>query len=210
MIIEGYDCSDENMDRFKDRFEKQKRHAVNKLDVSIRVGDADAGVVKLLKLINACEDYYTTSSCEGRIQVFQDVGSKKDNKTLGCWHRKVTILEVLESLKPVRGVVYFKFEPPILHVAARGIAAARKLLIAAREAGFKKSGIQAVKEERFMVELASTENIDAPVMNNGKRLVADEYVKYLAGLANVKHARTQSKIKKLETLIKVISEEVRT
>ena len=197
-------------DRFKDRFEKQKRHAVNKLDVSIRVGDVDTGIVKLLQLLNACKDYYTTSSCEGRIQVFQDVGSKKDNQTLGCWHRKVKFREVLQAFRPVKGVVYFKFEPPILHVAARGIAAARALLIAAREAGFKKSGIQAVKEERFMVELASTENIDAPVMDNGSKLVPDEYVKYLVRLANAKHTRTRSKIKKLETLIKTLNGEFRT
>jgi len=198
------------LEHFKDRFEKQKRHAINKLDVSIRVGDVDSGIVRLLQTLNACGEYYTTSSCEGRIQLFQDVGSKKDNRSLGCWHRKVSHLEVLQAFKPVKGILYFKFEPPILHVAAQNIEAARRLLICAREAGFKKSGIQAVKHERFMVELASTENIDAPVMDDGRKLVSDDYVKYLVKLANGKHARTQLKIRKLEKLVASLNDAVKT
>jgi len=59
-----------------DRFSKQKRHAVNKLNVSVSLGDADDGIIRLLERINSLEDYYTTSSCSGRIQLFHDLGSK--------------------------------------------------------------------------------------------------------------------------------------
>lgn len=187
-----------------DRFSKQKKHAVNKLNVSIRVGDADKGIIKLLEMVNSLEDYYTTSSCAGRIQLFQDLGSKIKSNSIACWHRKVKYSEVAGEFKPVRGLLYFKCEPPILHVAARDIEAARKLLITARESGFKHSGIQSVKPERVMVELASTETIDTPIADNGKKLVSEGYLKYLTKLANCKHAKAQCKIRKLVKNLKAL------
>lgn len=188
-----------------DRFSKQKKHAINKLDVSIRVGDADEGILGLLKTVNSSVDYYTTSSCAGRIQLFQDLGSKIESQPIACWHRKVEYSEVAEEFKKVKGVLYFKCEPPILHIAARNIEAARKLLIVARESGFKHSGVQSIKPERVMVELISTENIDAPIANEGKKLVTDEYLGYLVGLANKKHSKAQTKIRKLKKNIKALN-----
>jgi len=185
-----------------DRFAKQKRHAVNKLGMSMAVGDVDEGIVSLLKAINSLEGYYTTSSCAGRIQLFQDLGNKIRNKQIACWHRRVKYREVPKEFKPVKGVLYFKCEPPILHIAARTLEAAGKLLVAARESGFKRSGIQSVKPERFMVELVSTESIDAPIMEGGKKLVPETYIKYLVKAANRKYAAAQAKIRKLEANIR--------
>ncbi|MDD5111987.1 MAG: hypothetical protein PHG85_05535 [Candidatus Altiarchaeota archaeon] len=185
-----------------DRFVKQKKHAVNKLNMSVSVGDADEGIISLLSRINSLGDYYTTSSCAGRIQLFQDVGSKADNQQIACWHRTVKPAEVLLAYRKVSGVLYFKCEPPIIHVAARTVEAAQKLLVAARESGFKHSGIQSVKDERVMVELASTESLDAPVADDKRRLVTDDYIKYLVRLANKKHRRSQEKIRKLENSLK--------
>jgi len=185
-----------------DRFVKQKKHALNKLNVSIRVGDVDKEIIPLLNAINSLQDYYTTSSCAGRIQLFNDLGSKIKNYSIACWHRKVNPKEVVKEVKAVSGILYFKCEPPILHIAARDSEAARRLLIAARESGFKHSGIQSIKPERVMVELVSTESIDAPIMDKNKKLVSDNYIKHLTILANKKYAKAQMKIKKLEKNLK--------
>jgi tRNA wybutosine-synthesizing protein 3 len=185
-----------------DRFAKQKKHALNKLNMSVRMGDTDSEIIPLLNAINSLKDYYTTSSCAGRIQLFNDLGSKRESSFIACWHRKVSPIEVVKEVKAVPGILYFKCEPPILHIAARDTEAAGRLLIAARESGFKHSGIQAIKPERVMVELVSTETIDAPIMEKDGKMVSDGYIKYLSRLANKKYARAQLKIKKLERKIK--------
>ncbi|MBM3309774.1 MAG: hypothetical protein FJY77_05900 [Candidatus Altiarchaeales archaeon] len=211
------------------RFAKQKKHALNKLNVSIRVGDTDKEIVPLLNAINSLQDYYTTSSCAGRIQLFNDLGSKIRNNSIACWHRKVSPGEVVKEVKAVKpphlhkgfipdprrgegvsGILYFKCEPPILHIAARDIESAGKLLNTAREAGFKHSGIQAIKPERVIVELISTETIDAPIMEKDGKLISDEYIRYLAKLANKKYMKSQAKIKKLERKIKELGKPDKT
>lgn len=189
-----------------DRFSKQKKHAVNKLNLSISMRDVDVNIIQLLKAINTLEDYYTTSSCAGRIQLFHDLGSKNRNESVACWHRKVKPREVSAAFKTAEGVVYFKCEPPIIHVAGRDIEAANKLLVAARESGFKHSGIQSIKPERVMVELASTETIDAPLAEGDRKLVTDAYIKYLAGLADRRYAKAQEKIIKLEKKLKTLKQ----
>jgi tRNA wybutosine-synthesizing protein 3 len=187
-----------------DRFSKQKKHALNKLNISIRMNDADAGIIPLLEAINALEDYYTTSSCAGRIQLFHDLGSKADNHSIACWHRRVKPSETLDAFRTAEGTVYFKCEPPIIHVAARDIEAARKLLVAARECGFKHSGIQSIKPGRIIVELASTETLDAPLSEGNRKMAADAYLKYLTALANRKHSKSHRKLRKLEKTVKTL------
>ncbi|MCX6695817.1 MAG: hypothetical protein NTU61_05930 [Candidatus Altiarchaeota archaeon] len=183
------------------RFKQQKDTAVNGLKASIRVGDVDEDLIPLLEKINALEDYYTTSSCAGRISLLHDLGGKGFNRFLGKWHRTVTPEEVLGELKADKGVVWFMYEPPILHVAAGTIGAADDFIKTVREAGFKHSGIQSVKESRIVIEIMDTERIDAPVMVQGRMLVPEEYVKFLVETANAKLSRSRKKVARLEKML---------
>jgi tRNA wybutosine-synthesizing protein 3 len=182
----------------------QRRHALNKFRASVAVGDVDESILPLLEKINSFGDYYTTSSCAGRISVFQDVGSKPLDVSLGKWHRKVTAAEVVACLRPCEGVVWFLAEPPILHVACASLGAAGKMMDAARSSGFKRTGLQGVKEKRFMLEILSTERIDAPLMKDGKMLVPEKYVRFLVNLANKKHADGRKKLRRFEAKLNSI------
>jgi tRNA wybutosine-synthesizing protein 3 len=136
--------------------------------------------------------------------LFQDLGSKLKNNPIACWHRKVKPDEVISALRTVSGTLYFKCEPPILHIAAKDIESANKLLIAARECGFKHSGIQSIKPNRVVIEIASTEVIDVPIMEDGQLFVTEKYLKYLTRLANKKQEKSKLKIRKLEKMLKEI------
>lgn len=146
-------------------FHQQKENAINELKASIRVGDVDEDLIPLLGKINALEDYYTTSSCAGRISVLQDLGGKGVNKFLGKWHRKVDAEEVLDVLDKCGGTAWFMYEPPILHIAAKTVEQADSMIKTCREAGFKHSGIQSVKEGRIIMEVMDTEKIDSLSLN---------------------------------------------
>ncbi|MBD3387617.1 MAG: hypothetical protein GF416_01085 [Candidatus Altiarchaeales archaeon] len=185
-------------------FERQKKTALNNLEASLNVGDVDPALKPLLEAINSFDRYYSTSSCSGRVALLQDIKGKGECRFLGKWHRRATSDEVLRVLKPCDGVVWFRYESPILHVIARDIKAASELLKACRSAGFKRSGIQSMKEERLMVEVLSTERLDAPVMADGITLVSDEYIRYLVGQANLKYDRGSSKLDKLLECLKSV------
>ncbi len=55
--------------------------------------------------------------------------------------------------------------------------------------------------KRNMVELHSTESISFPIMENGKILVDDDFLKLIVKEANKKLERTWEKIQKFEKLL---------
>ena len=152
-----------------------------------------------MKLINSKKDFYTTSSCAGRICLLQTPREhdKLKSKWLGKWHKKVTLQNVKEALaKHEKYTVYLQAECPILHVVARDIESASELLFLAQQSGFKRSGIQSVNDERVLLEILSTERLDAPIAENGKVLVNDGYLEFLVEVANTKWARGRGKLSK--------------
>ncbi|ODS35279.1 MAG: hypothetical protein A7315_14810 [Candidatus Altiarchaeales archaeon WOR_SM1_79] len=169
----------------KTKFELQKENALGKLNKALEEGLVDEVMVPILSDINSRETYYTTSSCAGRITLFQDVGSRYDNDFLARWHSPPETNEVLEKVadiakKPPAGIVWFRQEPAILHVVSPDLEGAVRILNIALRCGFKRSGIQVLKPGRFMVELCGTERLDVPVMQNGKLLVGYDYIEMFA------------------------------
>ncbi|MBW3019386.1 hypothetical protein KY329_04350, partial [Candidatus Woesearchaeota archaeon] len=51
-------------------FDNDKKNALTKLDKSTK-GSIDEPVIPILNLINSMNDYYTTSSCSGRIMIME-------------------------------------------------------------------------------------------------------------------------------------------
>ena len=55
-----------------DEFGKQKHRSLNQVDLS-KKGSIDEHIVDIVQHINSFTDYFTTSSCSGRICVFSEV-----------------------------------------------------------------------------------------------------------------------------------------
>ena len=186
----------------KSKFEKRKSHVVSEFQASLRVGDVDENLISILEYINSRDGFYTTSSCSGRIVLFQDLGSKKLNEFIGKWHRKVGFDEVRSSLKKCRGIVWFRYEPTIFHIVAKDLKGARKILELGLKSGFKRSGVHGLNEERYIIEICSTEKIDAPIMENGRLLVSEPYIGYLVKMANKKFQDGEKKLKTFESMLR--------
>ena len=58
-----------------DRFLQRKKAILKKLDKSSK-GDWDEKIISLCDKINSNDNYYTTSSCSGRIIIMKDVVKK--------------------------------------------------------------------------------------------------------------------------------------
>ncbi|KAI8918268.1 methyltransferase TYW3-domain-containing protein [Powellomyces hirtus] len=196
-------------------------------------GSIDEPIVPLLRTINQCTHYVTTSSCSGRVAIYVDAPLqhlvpakvRKGGTWLFVTHSmfddtttvKLDTITTLFSgtdgtLRTVefnsappqtesQPIVYFKFEPFILHVQCRDDHAAQQLLRVALRAGYVNSGIQGLH-----VQVRGTMKVDVPLgwvedhhdgMSQGgvgRRQtvhlgVSREYVAFLCRMANEKFVR---------------------
>ncbi|MDD5192985.1 MAG: hypothetical protein PHF67_00190 [Candidatus Nanoarchaeia archaeon] len=186
-------------------FDKYKQDVLGKKDKS-SIGDTDEKIKSLCDKINSMKDYYTTSSCSGRITLVKDNTKKLPGLFLWRTHEKTSFGELklqLENSKFAKddsGIVYFKQEPCLLVVSCRNSESQKKLFDIARNNGWKKSGIIST-DKRLIIELISAENISLPIINNGEVLVDDNYLKFLVKEANKKLELTWKKIEKLNSLM---------
>ncbi len=146
-------------------FDRTKQAVLSKKDKSTK-GTIDEPIKPLLTLLNTQEDYYTTSSCSGRIVLLH--GEHKRSATfLYCSHDPVTALP--EISYPSQGVVWFKCEGAILHIACKTLQAAHLLLKTAQETGFKHSGIISL-QPKIVLEIKSAEHLAVPICTDGQLL----------------------------------------
>src|SRR5207248_1673216 len=85
------------------------------------------------------------------------------------------------------GSLSFKFEPMIMHVEARSLNFAQKLLKIAVQSGFRNSGIS-FSSKRIIVAVRCTLKLDVPILfdNIGNCLLSEPYLEQLTLIANEK------------------------
>ncbi len=134
-------------------------------------------------------------------------GKKEPQCFIEKWHREVLFDEVKETLSKSDSdsLIWLKQEGAIFHIICRTLADAEKLVVLARNLGWKRTGIQVVKKERVIVEIISTEHIDVPLIDKGKKLVEnfDDYLKFLVNLTNKKHRKARKQLAMLEKQIRI-------
>ncbi|MFH1503408.1 MAG: tRNA wybutosine-synthesizing 3 family protein [Candidatus Diapherotrites archaeon] len=185
----------------KDFFSQRKFAVLSKLDKSF-IGEWDKKIIPICEKINSKEEFYTTSSCAGRIVLMLDKEKKSPDLFLKVWHDRISFNELKKSLKEISGknLVKFKFEPPILHIACRDLESASRLLEKAKSIGWRRSGINALGKN-IVLELNSTERLEFPILDNGKVLVEDNFLKLIIKQANEKLKKGWRKIEKLREII---------
>ncbi|MBU2560777.1 MAG: hypothetical protein KKD17_00630 [Nanoarchaeota archaeon] len=180
-------------------FEAEKRTFLEKEDKSVK-GSIDCHIKDLCDLINSKPDYYTTSSCSGRIVLikFPKSGRKNEAEWLFVSHDAAGFYNMKNELGTLpEEEVWFRFEPFILHVACRTVDDAGRLLRLAQDMGIKRSGIISLGS-RNVVEIIGTEHVDTIISKEGKLLVDDDYISLLIQNSNNKMKRNWDKIEKMK------------
>ncbi|MDP2749875.1 MAG: tRNA wybutosine-synthesizing 3 family protein [Nanoarchaeota archaeon] len=173
-------------------FEHEKKNVLDKIiyfDKS-KKGLVDKEIISLVKEINNKKDYYTTSSCAGRIFLIKtsESGRKDESEWLLASHDKIG----LEQLKNALGEAvkydnesWFKQESMIMHIACRTAENAEELLHIVRcNVGLKRAGIISLK--RNILEIIGADSIYTLVAKDKKILVDDYYLNLIVGIANKK------------------------
>jgi len=185
-----------------DLFTKRKKDVLSKLDKS-HIGKWDEKIAELCDKINSLENYYTTSSCSGRIILMIDQEKKGEDLFVFVSHDKVSFDKLKEELNSAlkrNQKIKFKLESCILHINCKTLEDAEKLCDKGKLAGWKKSGIIGMKNG-ITVELNSTEKLEFPIIRNKKILVDDEFLKIVVEEANKKLEKVWGKVGKLSGTI---------
>lgn len=182
-------------------FQEAKQKQFLKTDKS-SIGSWDPKIKRLCEKINNKKQFYTTSSCGGRIVLIKALDEKAEDVFLFRTHDKISFNELKKALQNIKykGLVEFQQTTCILHIACENLKDAQDIVNKAKLAGWKRSGIMTT-EKRYVIELHSTENISFPIMDKGKILVNDDFLRLIVREANKKLERSWEKIEKLEKLV---------
>jgi tRNA wybutosine-synthesizing protein 3 len=181
----------------RDQFKFRKQNQLKKLDKSLKQS-WDKKIKKLCNKINKLENYYTTSSCSGRILLIKDCKEKKDNLFVKVWHKTIIKKELEKELEKLnkKNLIYFKQDPCILHIACKTLEDAQKLHDIAKISGWKRCGIIATKK-RFVLELNGTGKLEFPIYKN-QILVENKFILEIIKQSNKKLKESWKIINKLE------------
>ena len=164
-------------------------------------GKADELLLPLCGFVAKTRGYFTSSGCAGRIML---LGLRKGEDKKGSyfhrkWHRTVSLEEVLEALgEETEGEVWFKLDPFILHIGAKDLEGAEKILGAMKKAGVKRGGITVAKPGKFLVELQGSQSMSLPVKKGAEILADERLLKFLVEKANKKLQWNYERLKRLE------------
>ena len=184
-------------------FAQAKKQAMQKLQTARDSSQVDDLILPILDAINAYPAYYTTSSCAGRIQVLElpKIGDKKNAHILGKWHHTITQKMLMDTLSSAsKGMIWMLAQSPILHIAAASFEDANALVKQAISSGFKNSGMK-TKGKQLLIEICSTERLDAPIGVDGIVLGSIEFVELVVKISNDIMMKSKIKIDQLAVII---------
>lgn len=159
-----------------DTFESWKNQCLRKCDFS-KKGSVDDDISHIVSFINSHDQYFTTSSCSGRIILFDGAWDCQVQKRNCSWlfvtHQKCQSEDVLTSLEKSVGDATLKFEPFVLHVQCKKLEDAQLLHTVAVNSGFRNSGITVGKKGKIIMFaahivlrfLSATEELSSSLTN---------------------------------------------
>jgi len=180
----------------KKEFLEVKENALKSLQDACVAEKVDQGILPILTLINRIEGFYTSSSCAGRIVLLEipQIGDKKAATFLGIWHRLIEPREVqIAATKASTGLLWLLAQAPILHIGAETLELADRMLKTAISCGFKNSGVKSIGK-KIILEICSTERLDAPIGRDGRLFCEEKYLSLLVEISNKIIGRSQEKI----------------
>jgi tRNA wybutosine-synthesizing protein 3 len=189
---------------FEKEFLYSKEKALESLIEAKIHNKVDKKIISILYLINNSTEFYTSSSCAGRIVLLEipKIGDKRNAKFVGIWHRIIKSKDLLSSLKNAKtGLLWILAQPPILHISAKTISSADSLIKIANASGFKNSSFKSI-DKNIVVEICSTERLDAPIGKNGILFCNKDYLNLLIKIANEVILKSNLKLNRFKKELK--------
>jgi tRNA wybutosine-synthesizing protein 3 len=198
-------------------FQKHKRDFLGKRDKSIK-SSVDKKIRDIINIINKNENYYTTSSCSGRILLLIPGKRKKETKWIYVSHDRIKIDEsninnikkmINKNIKNYKKQnkkidIFLKQESFILHVCCKDIESAKALIKITNKIGVRRSGIVSIDKnnEKIIMEIIGSEHFETMIVKNNNVIVDDDYFKIIINEANNRLNNNNKKLKELHKTLK--------
>jgi tRNA wybutosine-synthesizing protein 3 len=188
-----------------DSFQQRKKDVLSRKDKS-SIGEWDKKIIPICNKINSLENFYTTSSCSGRIILMIDQDKKREGLFLKSYHNKVSFDKLKKDLKEIvkknkNQIIKFKLEPCIIHIVCKSLDDAKFTLELANNSGWKNHFIISLGKNPI-IELSGTERIEFPIFDGKNILVDDKFLKIVLKKANEKLENGWKKIERLKKELK--------
>lgn len=188
----------------RDFFAQRKKAVLSKGDKSFK-RCWDRKILSLCNKINLLEHYYTTSSCSGRMLLMIYQENKQSDLFCKVYHGPISFFTFKREIKRVcekypNKNIKFKVDPSILHIACKSMDDAKILYEKAKISGWKKLGLISWGK-RIVLEIVGTGKLELPLIEKGKLLVNDEFLKILLEQSSFKLKNSWKIIKKLENCL---------
>ena len=183
----------------KKEFLDAKENALKSLNEACDQEKVDEGALPLLSIINKIDGLYTSSSCAGRIVLLEipHIGDKKGARFLGLWHRTIQLEELsVASKKATKGLLWLLAQAPIIHIGVENLPLADRMVKTAVGCGFKNSAIRSLGKT-VIIELCSTERLDAPIGRDGGLFCSEKHLTLLVEISNEVIERSSEKMSRL-------------
>lgn len=178
-----------NTPKEETRFLMVKKHHKKTFFEALKKGQVDQQVISLCSFFAASKNYFTSSTCSGRIVLLKvnKNESKQEAAFAAKWHEKVKLETIWKKLaEKTLFETWFKQEPFILHIGCRNLDCATELLQIAKDCGIKRAAISVPKKGKFLLEIIGTQSIAFPVKKEKNILIEKEKFKYILKRANQK------------------------
>ncbi|GAU18390.1 hypothetical protein TSUD_202790, partial [Trifolium subterraneum] len=201
-------------------FEKRKSATLTSLnstesDKSPK-GSLDTPIIPLINTLNKNPNYFTTSSCSGRISILSQpispipsLQTKKKAKG-GTWifvshdpanpDSLISLLFSSESTHSPKSELVFRFEPLIIAIECKDLSSAHSLVSLAISSGFRESGITNANK-RVIIAIRCSIRMEVPLGDTHKIMVTPEYVRYLVQVANEKMEANRNRTERFLRLL---------
>ena len=184
----------------KKDFLNAKEKALKSLEKACNEKKVDKEILPILSLINDSKKCYTSSSCAGRTVLLEipRIGDKKRARFLGKWHGAIEPNDVETAAKKAKnGLLWLIAQSPIIHIVTDTSEMADKIVKTAIASGFKNSGLKSIGK-KIVVEVCSTERLDAPIGRDGSLFCHKEYLQLLVEISNEVFEKSKDKILRFE------------
>jgi len=191
-------------------FEQRKQDVLSRADQSNK-GSIDKHIKTLCNKINSMPEYFTTSSCAGRIRLFVEphTAKKYDSEEVFSSHEMIDEKQHDDLWKKVNefsdnnsdDTLWLKQEAVIFHVVCKDLDAAQLILNKAKEAGIKRAGIISINREPI-VEILGTGHMEALLVKKGKVVADKDYFFLAVEEANKRFLKNKERIEEFEKKLK--------
>lgn len=182
-------------------FEITQKHHRETFSRAVREQKADPKIIPLCRFINQQPDFFSASSCSGRIVLLELDSHEKKRESAFFFkkHARVRTDEIYKRLRQKsRQTLWFKQEPFILHLGTDSLSNANRLLLCCRRAGIKRAGIMVAKTGKFVLEIIGTHGFSVPVKEKNTMLITKPFLNKLVNHANKKLGANFKRLQKLE------------